>query len=166
MQALYRNLGMTDINWCCLDDSNMPAATLQDPDNTVTIVSEPANPELAPFYHYCSACHRTSSPYPANFLQGDAQQVASNIAHCAERIFYRLTMWQFNEDKRSKSPMPPATALYNLGFTQQRWATSDELLSLQRAVAGLIEKQSGTRPDLDLYTKTGFDNLRSCLPGT
>ena len=164
MQALNHNLEMPMIDWCCLDDSEMPKAALQDPDNSVAIVSEPANSEIAPFYHYCSACHRTSTPYPPNFLQGNAQQVTHNIVHCAQRIFYRLSMWQFEESKRTKSPMPPATALHNLGFTHQRWATSNELISLKHTVAQLIRKQTGNAPDLEQYAKTGFDNLRSCLP--
>jgi len=165
MKSVLDNLGAPLDNWCCAENTGLPAAKLQDPNNEVVIVSQGANPEIAPFYHYCSACHRTSNRQPPNFLQGDEQQVAQNISQCAERIFFRLSMWHRATDDRSKSPMPPQTALHRLGFTQARWATSDELLSLKHAAANLISRKTGNMPDIEQLIKTGFSNLPECLPG-
>lgn len=164
MQEILQTLGAVEKNWCCVESKHMPVAKSQDPDNQVAIVSQAANPEIAPFYHYCSVCHRTSNRQPPNFLQGDEAMVARNINQCAERIFFRLSMWQLNSEGRAKSPMPPATALYKLGFSQRHWASSDELLSLKHAVTKLINKKSGKNPDIAQYIKTGFDNLPECLP--
>ncbi|WP_455376637.1 hypothetical protein, partial [Kaarinaea lacus] len=164
MQAILNNPEASNFNWCCLNGASLPKASLQDPDNEVVIVSQAANPEIAPFYHYCSACHRTSHNQPPNFLQGDEEQVAQRISHCAERIYFRLSMWHQGIENRTKSPMPPVTALHKLGFTQLRWAASDELLSLTHAAAKLIAKKTGAQPDLEQFIKTGFNNLPECLP--
>lgn len=164
MKELLETLGGNESHWCCVDSKHMPVAKLQDPDNEVVIVSQAANPEIAPFYHYCSVCHRTSNRQPPNFLQGDEMTVVKNINQCAERIFFRLSMWQQSSRERAKSPMPPVTALHNLGFSQQHWASSDELLSLKHAVTKLIHEKSGKNPDIAQYINTGFDNLPECLP--
>lgn len=164
MKDIMKHLGIKIKNWCCVESGHMPAARLQNPDNEVAIVSQAANPEIAPFYHYCATCHRTPNPQPPNFLQGSETTVAKNINQCAERIFFRLSMWQQKSDDRAKSPMPPATALHRLGFSQHRWSYSDELSSLKHAVARLIRNRTGKSPDLDLYVNQGFENLPECLP--
>lgn len=166
MKFILGDIGAPTSDWCCVDDSGLPEARLQDPDNKVDIVSQAANPEIAPFYHYCATCHRTSNKQPPNFLQGDEKQVEQKISQCAERIYFRLSMWHQNTQDRAKSPMPPVTALHNLGFTQSRWATSDELLSLKHAVEKLITVKTGKQPDIKQLIKTGFGGLPECLAGT
>lgn len=164
MAALSTHLILPGTQWCCLNDAGMPPAELDKPDNASTIIAQAAKPELSPFYHYCSLCHRTNQPMPPNFLQGDLTTVENNIAHCAERIFYRLSMWQFDEGTRSKSPMPPFTALEGLGMTYERWKTSDELSQLKHYVSKILQQQTGKAPDINEYVSKGFDNLRNCLP--
>jgi len=164
IKTLFANLTMESLHWCCLDDADMPEPVAQDLDNPTAILASDANPETAPFYHYCAACHRGTSKFPPNFLYGDAQQVDRNITQCAPRIFFRLAMWQIREAQREKSPMPPATALFNLGFTQEHWPSSDEYLSLQHTAAKRIKSSTQSQPSLQDYIKTGFDNLPECLP--
>ena len=164
MSALSKSLILPGGDWCCLDDSGMPEAALDKPGNSETVVVQAAKPELSPFYRYCSLCHRTNQPMPPNFLQGDLTQVENNISHCAERIFFRLSMWQYDESQRSKSPMPPFTALEGLGLTYERWKTSDELTQLKHYIADVLTQQTGQAPDINAFIARGFDNLRTCLP--
>lgn len=164
MAALSKQLILPGNDWCCVDDSGMPAAELDKPGATETVMTQAAKPELAPFYRYCSLCHRTNQVMPPNFLQGELTEVEGKLSHCAERIFYRLSMWQFDEAQRGKSPMPPFTALEGLGMTYERWKTSDELSHLKHYVADILQQQTGKTPDINEFMNRGFDNLRSCLP--
>jgi len=163
MKFILNDLGAPANHWCCVDDNGLPDARLQDPDNEAVIVAQAANPEIAPFYHYCATCHRTSNHQPPNFLQGNEEQVTKQISQCAERIYFRLSMWHQKAQQRAKSPMPPVTALHNLGFSQLRWTTSDELLSLKHATEKLITRKTGKQPDIEQFIKTGFSNLPECL---
>ena len=166
MASLFDNLHMPNMNWCCTNDAGMPPIVLDGQDNT-TADPPPAqepNPDVAPFYHYCSKCHRTQNSYPPNFLYGDKQQVESNITHCAERIYFRLSMWQIHEENRPKSPMPPITALGGLGLAPDTWAGSDALAELKHYVAGLIQSQHGLAPKIEEMIKRGFNELDTCLP--
>ena len=97
-------------------------ATEGSPDNCCTVPPLPAarttpaepqlaeDPELAPFLRTCGACHRSTEPFPPNFLSGDAERVRAQIGQCAERIQYRLAMWDLSPAQRPKSPMPPHAA--------------------------------------------------------
>jgi hypothetical protein len=97
-------------------------------------------------------------------LFGDKQQVEANIAHCAERIFFRLSMWSLKETARPKSPMPPITALSGLGLAEEFWTNSDALAELKHYVASQIQSQRGSAPNIDDLIKRGFNELEQCLP--
>lgn len=69
---------------------------------------------MRPFYQYCSTCHQTAELVPPNILAGTAEQVSANLAHCAERLYVRVSMGRVAEEQRPKTPMPPSLALHAL----------------------------------------------------
>jgi len=117
----------------------------------------------ARFLQYCGQCHDSSTNVPPNFLHGDDVAVSTRLDHCAERIFYRLSMWHVAEENRGKPPMPPISALSAYGFDATSWENSAPLADLLEAARQRIVTQGGqpeampTRP---------FEHLRSCLPAT
>ncbi|MEK6663064.1 MAG: hypothetical protein AABY73_04275 [Pseudomonadota bacterium] len=112
------------------------------------------------FRRYCGQCHDTGEPFPPNFLQGDAAQVTANIDHCAERIFYRLSMWAIPENKRGKTPMPPTSALRQHGFDAEHWARARELAGLRAYVTQRLAAEG----DPQRLLRQPFESLRRCLP--
>jgi len=159
LPALFARLGMPTGEWCCLDDKNMAAARLDEGERAMQSALEGA----APLYQYCALCHQTSEPSPPNFLYGDADQVATNLRHCAERIFFRLSMWQLRHDDRPKTPMPPMLALTQLNAEPEKWPGSVELARLRQYAADLLQAQTGRTPDLDHLLNGNYENLRDCL---
>lgn len=159
MPALFAALGMDRLDWCCTETVAMPVAASETTKYQVVA-------ELEPFYHYCAACHASASPFPANFLYGSEAQVKRQVSHCAERMYYRLSMARKEPGKRGKSPMPPLLALGAMGEDQATWAGSGALETLKDYVGNLLQQQSKSRPDIEQYDRRGFDQLRSCLPKT
>ncbi len=158
MPALLEELGTLqkstpETNWCCLDDTGMPTATLDAPEVDAAVVSDE---KLQPFFRYCATCHLTAERFPPNFLSGKASQVSENLRRCAPRMLVRLSAWGTPEEQRVKSPMPPATALRALGTTAKQWAHSAELEELRSYVEQLAQ---GTG-ELD----EAYEGLPSCLP--
>ncbi|MEO6421413.1 MAG: hypothetical protein ABIR84_01645, partial [Candidatus Nitrotoga sp.] len=95
----------------------------------------------AQFLQYCGQCHDSTTHLPPNFLHGDAATVNTRLDHCAERIFYRLSMWHVAEEKRGKTAMPPNSALAAYGFNATSWASSAPLAELLDAVRQRIVMQ-------------------------
>jgi hypothetical protein len=118
---------------------------------------------VAVLHRYCSTCHQTAEPAPPNFLSGDPGQVESNLAHCAERLYFRLSMWQLAEDRRSKTPMPPMTAFPALQLDPSAWPRHPDLLLLTSYAADLLRRQTGAPPSLADLANRGYESLRSCL---
>jgi hypothetical protein len=160
MRALFSQLGMPERSWCCADDAAMPPAVLDPP--TVS-ASAFANREWQPLFRYCATCHLTHEQFPPNFLSGDANQVAENLRQCAPRMLVRLSAWRTPAEQRTKSPMPPATALHALGTTTQQWAGSEELERLRAYVEGL-SRQEGQPSEVGDLLKAGYEALPRCLP--
>jgi len=104
MKALFGKLGMPARNWCCLEEEGMPAPQAE------SGRGESASAGLAPFYSACAACHAAQERFPPGFLHGGPATAARNIDACAERMLYRIQMWDLPPGKRAKSPMPPAIA--------------------------------------------------------
>jgi hypothetical protein len=124
---------------------------------------EPAsstNSAAGRFRRYCGQCHDTTERFPPNFLHGDEAQAEGRINHCAERIFYRLSMWPVAEPRRGKTPMPPLAALSTHGFDAASWTRAPELAAL-RAHAERIVAASSQDPRLLLSRP--YESLRSCL---
>jgi hypothetical protein len=117
----------------------------------------------ARFLKYCGQCHDTTTNLPPNFLHGDDATVNTRLDHCAERIFYRLSMWHLTEGKRGKTAMPPISALAAYGFDATSWTNSAPLAELLEAARQRIVIQGG-QPDVVLTRP--FEQLRSCLPSS
>jgi hypothetical protein len=142
--------------WCCVNASAMPPPVLDAPEVDVAAVSDE---KLQPFFRYCASCHFTGERFPPNFLSGKAHQVAKNLRHCAPRLLVRLSAWKTPADERVKTPMPPATALPELGMSAQQWADSEALEQLRGYVEQLAHApgQPGSLPE-------NYEALPACLP--
>jgi mono/diheme cytochrome c family protein len=117
----------------------------------------------ARFLQYCGQCHDSTTNFPPNFLHGDEATVNTRLDHCAERIFYRLSMWHVAEAKRGKTTMPPIPALAAYGFDAISWTNSAPLADLLEAARQRIVNQGG-QPEAVLTRP--FEQLRSCLPSS
>ncbi|MFQ6022935.1 MAG: hypothetical protein ACE5NW_09445 [Acidiferrobacterales bacterium] len=166
MQVLFSYLGLRPTKWCCDEVARMPRVRVDEGGGAVDSdlqVSLQQHGALRTFYRYCATCHRTDNRFPPNFLSGDPGQVVINLTQCAERILFRLHMWQLPPHTRPKSPMPPASRLRSLNYSANEWRNSTELTRLQRYVKGLLENQEGkSRRGEDLLT-SDYEALRACL---
>jgi len=160
LPALFARLGMPAGKGCCLDDSGMAPARLDEGERTPQSV--PAG--TARFYQYCALCHQTPERSPPNFLYGDANQVAASLRHCAERIFFRLSMWQQATSGRPKTPMPPMLALHGLGTTPKRWQESVELAELTRFAATMLQTKGSEKSEIGADLGKNYESLPACLP--
>ena len=124
-------------------------------------VIHPSSGSVAQFDRHCGQCHNTSERFPPNFLHGDPATLNRQLEHCAERIYYRLSMWRLPETRRGKTPMPPLAALATRGLDADRWAHSSELAALAEDMRRRLQAQ-GEAPELVLSRP--FEQLRSCLP--
>ncbi len=126
---------------------------------------ENAPSEVALFEQPCAVCHRTPERSPPNFLQGDAQQVAAALDHCAPRIFVRLSMWQQAKDKRVKTPMPPVRAAHGgMPIEREYPPKADTLRVLLNAASNMVRAKTGVAPSLHELLRDGYENLPACLP--
>ena len=150
-------------SWCCVDASGMPPAVVRDGDGGA--VEELSSEEpLAVFHRYCGECHDIPSPSPPNFLHGSPRRVRASLESCAERIFFRLSMWRRQGRERAKTPMPPEPALVVHGLSAPAWASHPDLDRLRRHAAELIRAQGDTPPRLAEMTSRAYERLSSCLP--
>jgi hypothetical protein len=157
MTALAHELGVAEARWCCAGETSstpredsMPSP--REPTNTGA-----AQP-LGVFHQHCGQCHEGAEPSPPNFLRGDARTVARNLDHCAERILYRLSMWDRPAAARAKSPMPPELAVHAFKPWPSAWAASAPLAEMKRDIARRAGK---TFPEI---AERRYETLRSCLP--
>ena len=114
----------------------------------------------ASFQRFCGQCHDTGERFPPNFMHGSGTAVSSQIDQCAERIFYRLSMWSVDEAKRGKTPMPPVAALAVHGFGANTWARAPELAQLR----SYVEQRLASAGNPQRLLSRSFENLRACLP--
>jgi hypothetical protein len=168
LNALYHPLGIPAMQACCVDATRLPppVADTHPDDATLqqVVAADPAIPELG-FYRHCSTCHRSSERFPPNFLQGGPSQVRDHLAHCAERLYVRLHMWDVPIAARTKTPMPPVHALEQLGLNAATWPNSTALESLQAYTRKLLQAETGTAPLLEDLIARDYENLRPCLAG-
>jgi len=163
--ALHAELGLAPTRWCCEPAAPMPPARPEfDLDRLAAARGVADTGPLAVFRRRCAGCHRTDSRFPPNFLAGDGDEVRERLAHCAERIYFRLGMWDLDETARPKSPMPPSSALLQAATAPAQWARSAELERLRGHVAGLLQLERGRAPALDDYLSRGYGQMRECLP--
>ncbi|HEX4960364.1 MAG TPA: hypothetical protein VF173_05970 [Thermoanaerobaculia bacterium] len=167
--ALFAQLGAPPPGEpCCADSSGMPQARLDTLGRGEAAESERLGarfpePAIRTFFRYCSTCHATDQSSPPNFLHGEPAEVKSRLAQCAERIYFRLGMWQLPHDERPKTAMPPINALRRLHLEPADWPQSPDLLLLREHAAALLHAQTGAPPRLEELTARGYENLRECL---
>ncbi len=120
----------------------------------------------AQFTRFCAPCHNTSEPFPPNFLYGREARVAAALGRCAERIYYRLGMWSLPPAKRSKSPMPPASALASLGIDTEQWRDSGNLKTLSRFAGQLAVARAPNLFDADALLGRPYTDTVACAIAT
>lgn len=163
MRALFRELDMPELAWCCTDAGALPPARLDHASsapNFAAVTSE----DVGLFRHYCANCHGTSDPFPPNFLAGEPAEVEANLGHCAERIFYRLSMWQVDAGDRDKIAMPPNHALHRLDIALVDWSRHTHLAALQAYSRRDLESRTGVAPRWEEFIEQDYSGLQSCLP--
>jgi mono/diheme cytochrome c family protein len=160
MRELSAVLGLPAQPWCCVDTAGfMPAAVDEPPPALASSTTD----ALRVFERYCAACHRTPEASPPNFLFGTTEEVEVKLDRCAERLFFRLSMWELPEDRRPKTGMPPSPALAALSVPVHAWAEHADLALLKAEVAARLAKRTASPPKLSDLQKRGYSNLRSCL---
>ena len=168
MKGLLEGLGMAPLKWCCVDDLGMPPPALDvgaaDSDTAMHEIANVHHPALLGFHHYCARCHNGLDDLPPNFLHGDSEQVTTNIAHCAERILFRLEMAEISPQNRPETPMPPTNALRRLDLSPTSWSKHTDFALLKDYVINILETEIGKAPQLQDLQRRGYDKLRNCLP--
>jgi mono/diheme cytochrome c family protein len=166
LPVLFERAGMKPIAWCCVSESGMPGPVMEGHTSAANARAEADTKPIAlqPFFRYCATCHQSSDRSPPNFLQGSANAVAANLAHCAQRLYVRLSMWQVPLEYRPKTPMPPPYALYAFHSSPRGWPHSAELGALKTYVENVLQAESGKAPRADELLSRGYENLRTCLP--
>lgn len=163
MRTLFQELGMPELTWCCTGAGTLPPARLDHASsapNFAAVTGEGV--EL--FRHYCANCHGSADPFPPNFLAGEPAEVEAKLGHCAERIFYRLSMWQVIAGDRDKIAMPPNHALHRMDITPVDWSRHTHLASLQAHSRADLESRMGVAPRWEEFIDQDYSDLQSCLP--
>jgi hypothetical protein len=158
MPALGAKLNMAASKGCCLEDKHMNPAALDSGDSGSR--PEKAAPELRGFYRFCVPCHRTRERFPPNFLYGDSAQIKASLERCAPRIYYRLHMGTLALAERAKTPMPPASALYAMDISPERWRESAVLAEIKHYVSALLPPEAGT----EAVIRVPYESLPECPP--
>ena len=157
MQSLHAELGMPPLDWCCVDAAGLPAPKLEE--KVAAHREEQLDEAVQLFHRYCGLCHRSPSSAPPNFLWGDAER---QLSQCAERIAFRLSMWQSPAEERPKTPMPPRLALPLLNVAEHDWMNHHDLVALTDHARGLLPEST----TLDGLLDREYATLRSCLTST
>ena len=166
LRALFTELKMPALNWCCHSTDGMPAAVqaTEMQDQTTSAGTAAFSSEEKRFFQYCASCHQSSERFPPNFLHGSSGQVRAALSHCAPRIQVRLNMWNYPPASRRKSPMPPFRAIHQQYPDLTVWQKSADLHSLQRYIDTLSGSSS---PAAQVeQTDVDYESLRECLPAT
>lgn len=158
MSTLFANLGMPALKWCCEDTTGLPPAKLELQAEQPIVNSIPKG-----FIENCAHCHFSREHFPPNFLYGDAETVKSNFTQCAERIFYRLSMWQIDPAIRSKTPMPPDLSLLRHNIALDNWKNSSTLTELKNYISKLLKQQTSKEPRINDFLNRDYESLRVCL---
>jgi mono/diheme cytochrome c family protein len=161
-QALFAELGAPAPAACCQAAALLPPARLElaaaAPGATG---SDPASRSFQP---YCAACHQSAETFPPNFLQGNADEVAARLRHCAPRLYVRLAMADEPPARRQKTPMPPESLLPVFGIDSDGWRNSPARKALLAQVGEWLRAESGQPAQLERLLAGGYEALRPCLP--
>lgn len=163
--ALLRELGVLPDAPCC-PVRRLPAPRLAaaspGADAVLALALEHRGP-LQTLNHYCGACHGGDTDHPPGFLHGDAETVFDAVTRCAERIYYRLSMWQFDANEQAVTPMPPTNGLGLVHTTAGEWRRSESLQRLT-AYARTLIASAGRDPGAVLAAR--YQATQPCLAGT
>lgn len=157
LPKLFESLGLEQLTWCCTHATALPPPVVE------PISPLPDQPRLAAFLKVCAGCHRSSAPFPPNFLAGGAEQVRRKIAHCGERIQYRLAMWDIDPEHRAKTPMPPLHSTSVQKDGGRHWM-SGLLPELRKALREIATSEASPLPTAQETTARPYVELRPCLP--
>jgi hypothetical protein len=157
LPELFDSLGMQRLTWCCAHDATLPPPQLE------PSAPPPDSPHLAAFIKACAGCHRSSAPFPPNFLAGGTDRIQRAIAHCGERIQYRLAMWDLDPANRTKTPMPPLHSVSPQKGDGRQWI-SGLLPELRKALRDLAASESRPLPGVQTTIARPYVDLRPCLP--
>ena len=151
IQAILKEMAVDSTPWCCDDWSAMPPLAVSEP-------SIATRDDQRGFNHYCASCHALSNPSPTNFLSGTPQEVDTKLGECAEKIYYRLSMWSVEKNERDKTPMPPALQIAKLEQSDIPEQIRIDLMRLRERAETLLERDAGE------VLANGYQNTRACGP--
>jgi hypothetical protein len=152
--ALFRALGIVDVRRCCDQYWALPPEKFDDEE---VIATAPADARLSPFYAHCARCHATREAFPPNFMHGAPDAVSRNLRRCADRIYFRLTMWQMTPELRPKTPMPPeaSSPMY-----AAHWVESTALTAMRNYIAPYADTSLKLSPEK--WLGRSYEALPSC----
>lgn len=153
MRALFTELGIDAGGWCCDEPPAGMSAPQVDTGFAPTAPARPAALEV--FYRHCSACHDSNEASPPGFLHGAAEAVTRQLGRCAERILYRLDMWQVAAAERAKTPMPPT-------YAAEAAPPPHDLAHMREYATELIVAAGGRQPDASGHRQRRYESLAAC----
>lgn len=161
---LLAELGVLSQHQCC-ETRPMPVPRLEadagPTQQALSVALEHRGPLLT-FSRYCGACHGGDTTYPPGFLHGEGKNVLSAVTQCAERIYYRLSMWRRDSENQGVPPMPPLQGLSLAGTTVDDWLRSESLQRLTTYARKLL-RDEGRDPEAVLANP--YHAARACLRG-
>jgi len=159
MRALAAELSLAPMAFCCGEVGGAPEAQIETHDAQP---ENDADPVLRLFRRYCADCHHGPDTFPPRFLHGAPDQVKANIKQCAERILFRLSMWDDLPHARLEAPMPPFYALQRQGLSPDQWIGHDDFVTLRAHVRRTLESETGDAPEMGALIQRGYDRLMEC----
>ncbi len=155
LRALFRALGMQQADTCCLSDFDLPPAVMDEHPGTYHVGPPPTG--LGPFYAHCARCHATREAFPPNFMHGSVDRVEGTLRRCAERILFRLAMWDIAPERRPKTPMPPAMGLT---LHADQWTAGADRAAMRTYLAPYVDRDLPQAPEK--LVSRSYETLPSC----
>ena len=153
IQALLDELGVRSTPWCCDEWSAMPPLV-----TTESLASTSADDPRARFNQCCAECHALPMISPTSFLSGPDQVVEKKLSESADRIYYRLGMWDTDKNLREKTPMPPMLYVLHLEDLIPTEQLRVDLKDMRDYSATLLQRNP------DDIMNNGYENTAACGP--
>ena len=154
------NVAAPAANECCENDDGMPAPQAEEGGTVIDQQLVNIAGSAAPFIKECSTCHQNSNGFPPNFLSGSLEQVRKQLSNCAERIWFRIHLYERPADQRSQAPMPPVAYLNSLQSNEGQWRQGPAYRSLKEAASTIFKEKGQSPPDL---STADYNALPPCL---
>ena len=164
--SLLQFMGVSEFPPCCPVEESLPATLVESPGNYFTRAAGEPDPAAAArqaFGAYCATCHAIREGFPSNFLHGDHGSIGNSISHCAQRIAYRLAMWEQAGQERNKTPMPPASYLQSVGLSTQDWRDSESFATLGKFISDLLAITGSSAEQVEFIGGQAYQDLRPCI---